>query len=192
MQEVEYVFFLSSEMEDRLRVLAYKERGKILEFVVQYEAFIQGRWCPIVRYDTAHGLAHKDILHPDGKVEKQPLYFDSYNLAFAYATIDLKRFWRISRKISRGAKVMTKEEMIKKNLDLHAEFMKYTFENPEILDRIPKGARLVILPEDDPELYEENLKIVKDSQKKDILVVVVTMKTPKPIVPKIEIISSSN
>jgi len=51
---------------------------------------------------------------------------------------------------------------------------------------------LIILPEDDPELYEENLKIVKDSQKKNIPIVIVRMKTPKPIVPKIEIIASSN
>ena len=87
---------------------------------------------------------------------------------------------------------MTKEEIIKTNLDLHAEFMRYSFENPDILDRIPKGSRLVILPEDDPELYEENLKIVKDSQKKNIPIVIVKMKIPKPIVPKIEIISSSN
>jgi len=87
---------------------------------------------------------------------------------------------------------MTKEEMIKKNLDLHAEFMRYAFENPDVLNIIPKGSRLVILPEDDPQLYEENLKVVKDSQKKNIPVVVVTMKTPKPIVPKIKVISSFN
>ncbi|MBA7578821.1 Aspartate 1-decarboxylase [subsurface metagenome] len=88
--------------------------------------------------------------------------------------------------------IMTKDEMIKKNLDLHAEFMRYTFENPNALDRIPKGSRLVILPDDDPQLYKENLKIVKDSQEKKLPVVIVRMKTPTPIVPKIEIISSSN
>ena len=94
MQEINYVFFLSSEMKDRLRVLAQKQRGEILEFIVQYEALIKGKWWPIVRYDTAHGFAHKDMLHPDGKVEKQPIYFDSYNLAFTYATLDLKRYWK--------------------------------------------------------------------------------------------------
>jgi len=87
---------------------------------------------------------------------------------------------------------MTKEEIVKKNLDLHAEFIRYTFENPDVLDMIPKGSRLVILPDDDPQLYKENLKIVKDSQKKNIPVVVVRMKTPKPITPRIEVISSSH
>src|SRR3972149_3329619 len=57
---------------------------------------------------------------------------------------------------------MKKEDIIKKNLDLHAEWMKYVFENPEVLDRIPKGAVLVILPEDDNELYEE-LKTVEEA-----------------------------
>ena len=28
---------------------------------------------------------------------------------------------------------MTKDEVIKKNLDLHSEWMKYTFENPDVL-----------------------------------------------------------
>lgn len=57
---------------------------------------------------------------------------------------------------------MRKEEIVNKNLDLHGEFMKYTFEHPEILDQIPKGATLVILPEDNPFLYKENLKIIKN------------------------------
>ena len=44
---------------------------------------------------------------------------------------------------------MTQDEIIRKNLDLHAEWMKYVFEHPDVLDRIPKGAVLVILPEDE-------------------------------------------
>ena len=38
---------------------------------------------------------------------------------------------------------MTKDEIIKKNLDIHVEWMKYVFEHPDVLDRIPKGAVLV-------------------------------------------------
>ena len=76
--------------------------------------------------------------------------------------------------------------MVKKNLDLQAEFMKYVFENPEVLDKIPKDATMVILPEDDPELYKENLKIVKTQEEKKMPVVIVRMKTPKPVIPRIE------
>ncbi len=85
---------------------------------------------------------------------------------------------------------MTKEESVKKNLDLHAEWMRYVFENPDILDSIPKGAVLVILPEDDPELYAENSKVIANSHSKGIPVVVVRMKTPKPHITKIEVVAA--
>lgn len=94
MNEIEFVYPLSVDLEDRLRVKATKIRGKIVSFVVQYEALIQQRWRAIVRYDTAHRFAHKDILHPDGSVDKQPLDFPSLNLAFTFAIQDLKSLWR--------------------------------------------------------------------------------------------------
>jgi hypothetical protein len=85
---------------------------------------------------------------------------------------------------------MTKDEMIKKNLDLHSEWMKYTFENPDVLERIPKGAVLVILPEDDKELYDENYRVLEENKKKGIPVFVVTMKMPRPQISSIEIIAA--
>lgn len=94
MHEIEYLIYLTSELTDRLRVTAQKEKRKILEFVVQYEAMISEQWQPIVRYDTSHGFAHKDIIRPDGETIKQPLYFETYNLAFTFATLDLKANWK--------------------------------------------------------------------------------------------------
>lgn len=85
---------------------------------------------------------------------------------------------------------MTKDELIKRNLDLHAEWMRYVFEHPDVLDRVPKGAVLVILPEDDRELYDENSKVLEDNRKKGIPVMVVKMKTPKPQISNIEIIAA--
>ncbi len=85
---------------------------------------------------------------------------------------------------------MTRDEIVKRNLDLHAEWMKYTFDNPDVLDRFPKGAVLVILPEDDSELYAENHKILEETKRKGIPVFVVTMKTPKPQISSIEIIAA--
>ncbi len=94
MQEIEYVIYLSVEATDRLRVSAQKEKGDIVEFVVQYEALISEKWQPVVRYDTAHGFAHKDIIKPKGETIKQPLYFETYNIAFTFATLDLKANWK--------------------------------------------------------------------------------------------------
>ncbi len=94
MKEMEYLFYLSTSRTDRLRVNAYKEKAKILQFVVQYEGQILNKWHPIIRYDTRHGFAHRDLLHPDGSSEKEPLGWEDYNLCFTYATEDLKRNWQ--------------------------------------------------------------------------------------------------
>lgn len=92
-KEIEFLYPLSTEGENRLRVKALKKRGFITGFVVQYEALLKGDWRPIVRYDTAHGFTHKDLIHPGGEAEKQPLYFPDYNLAFTFAIQDLKISW---------------------------------------------------------------------------------------------------
>jgi hypothetical protein len=94
MREIEYLFYLTTEATDRLRVTARKDKGEILEFVVQYETVVSGEWRPVVRYDTAHGFAHKDIIKANGEVVKQPLFFETYNIVFTYATLDLKANWR--------------------------------------------------------------------------------------------------
>lgn len=94
MKTIEYLFYLSPERTDRLRVMAYKEKNKILEFVVQYEIEILHKWHPVVRYDTRHGFAHRDILHADGSSEKEPLWGQDYNLNLTHATEDLKHNWQ--------------------------------------------------------------------------------------------------
>lgn len=53
---------------------------------------------------------------------------------------------------------MKKEVAIKMNLDLLNEFMKYAFDNPEVMDKIPPEAELVILPIDDQQLFDYNRK----------------------------------
>ncbi len=68
--------------------------------------------------------------------------------------------------------------------------MKYVFEHPDVLDRIPKGAVLVILPEDDAELYTENYKILIENKDIGIPVIAVKMKTPKPQITGIEVIAA--
>jgi len=71
-----------------------KERGRILSFTVQLECLIKNDWCPVVRYDTAHGFAHRDILKPDGTEEKWSLPIPDFNDALTYAQRDIKANWR--------------------------------------------------------------------------------------------------
>ena len=82
---------------------------------------------------------------------------------------------------------MRKDLAIKKNLDLLNEFMKYAFESPEILEKIPPEAELVILPIDDQELYKYNEDLANKifSQGKDV--VLVKMKKPEVSIPQLEL-----
>jgi hypothetical protein len=40
MHEIEYLLYLTADETDRLRVTARKDKGEILEFIVQYETVI--------------------------------------------------------------------------------------------------------------------------------------------------------
>ena len=48
--------------------------------------------------------------------------------------------------------------MIEKNIELSAEFSRYVFEHPEIEEKIPADAEIILLPEFDKDLKEYNLK----------------------------------
>jgi len=85
---------------------------------------------------------------------------------------------------------MRKDQAVKKNLDLINEFMKYAFENPNILEKVPPEAELVILPLDDLELCEYNKKVADKILSQGKKVVFVRMKRPKISVPKLELVST--
>jgi hypothetical protein len=85
---------------------------------------------------------------------------------------------------------MRKVQAINKNLDLLDEFMKYAFNNPEILEKIPPDSELVILPKDDPELYKYNKKTADKILSRKGKVVLVKMKKPKIPIPELELMSA--
>ena len=77
----------------RLRC-TYQRHGKqVLRFTVQLEALCGERWCPVVRYDNAHGFSHRDTIHADGTQEKTALFVGDVNATFTYAIHDLKANW---------------------------------------------------------------------------------------------------
>jgi len=79
------------DYDNALRVLFESERGQVIRFMVQLECQIEkeGEWIPVVRYDTAHGYAHRDILHPRKKEEKVRMSVQDYNEAFTLAMADV-------------------------------------------------------------------------------------------------------
>ena len=79
MAEKEYIIPYSED--DRKRHYHKTARGKVLKFMVQLEVKYQGKWKEVVRYDCAHGYAHRDSR---GKHMKENLYLrfeDALNLA---------------------------------------------------------------------------------------------------------------
>jgi len=84
----------------------------------------------------------------------------------------------------KGRLRMKKEQAIKKNLDLLNEFMKYAFENPKVLEEIPPEVELIILPTDDPELYEYNKRIADKLLSHGKKIIFVKMKKPEIPIPE--------
>jgi len=60
-KKVEYIIRIGPS--DRYRHLHISERRKIVFFRLQYETKINEIWYPVVRYDTAHGFTHRDIMN---------------------------------------------------------------------------------------------------------------------------------
>ncbi len=68
-----------------------------MSFAVQYEAFLRNEWHHVIRFDTAHGFAHRDRMYPNGEVKKVPLPYWDYNEALTFAERDIKSNWETYR-----------------------------------------------------------------------------------------------
>ena len=95
-KKVEYVMRIGAS--DRYRHLHIQDRGKIIFFRIQYETKINDLWYAVVRYDTAHGFAHRDLLNIRGELMKTPLFNQDYNDALTFAENDLKSNWEYYKK----------------------------------------------------------------------------------------------
>jgi hypothetical protein len=68
---------------------------------------------------------------------------------------------------------MTEQEVFTKNLILSTEFDRYILEHPELAEKIPLNAQVVLLPEDDIELCKINMEIAEKQREKGQQVVYV-------------------
>ncbi len=59
------------------------------------------------------------------------------------------------------------DTITEKNMTLSFEFERYAQEHPEVLEQIPTGAEVVLLPKDDPELYRINLETAQKTRRAD-------------------------
>ena len=79
--------------KDRIRVRFEKNKGAILDLIIQYETMINENWTSIVRYDCAHGFFHRDLMHPNGDKEKKAIEVPDLKSAFTFAKQDLEDKW---------------------------------------------------------------------------------------------------
>lgn len=83
---------------DRLRIHFTTERGRVESiFVIQYEAYIGGKWRAIVRFDESHGFFHRDVMSPPGAQQKFALPTLNKKLALTEAIEHIKQHWRSYR-----------------------------------------------------------------------------------------------
>jgi hypothetical protein len=66
-----------------LRMRFTAENGIVTSFFVQYEAVIDGKRTPVVRYDGVHGAAHRDLLDRKGRIVEK--IWLNENMSFADA-----------------------------------------------------------------------------------------------------------
>lgn len=83
MPEKEYIIRLDPQriLPDLMRVYIRTRRGRVVDFVAQYEAFIAGVRYPIVRFDGSHGAGHRDLLDKQQQTIRKDWFPDHISLA---------------------------------------------------------------------------------------------------------------
>lgn len=86
---------LDDSAREWLRLRITTEGNAVVAFTVQYETTVDGKRAPVVRYDGAHGYAHRDLLDRRGWVrDKWRLPGNpSYKEALAFGRRDLLAKW---------------------------------------------------------------------------------------------------
>jgi hypothetical protein len=70
--------------------------------------------------------------------------------------------------------------MIELNIELSAEFSRYLFEHPEIEERIPVDAEIILLPDFDRELKEYNFQLGRNIENEGGKVFYISIKQIRP------------
>ena len=52
------------------------------------------------------------------------------------------------------------KDIVERNISLTGEIMRYLLDNPQVFASLPDNFELVILPENDPEMYMYNLSLL--------------------------------
>ena len=76
---------------------------------------------------------------------------------------------------------MNEKEFVEKNIRLSFEFSKYVFEHPEFEEKLPEGAEVVILLENDTEFNKRTLALADKSKEEGRQIIFVKVKGLAPV-----------
>ena len=91
-RERKFVIYLDATGAVRQRTRFVTEKKHVVQFATQLEVYHQGRWKPVVRYDGAHGFAHRNRYNLRGEQRKEALPLD-FRDALTYAIADIRARW---------------------------------------------------------------------------------------------------
>jgi len=94
LRDIEYERQL--DFDSRMRARYRVARGRVSRFTVQLEVLRAGKWRPVVRYDTSHRFAHRDLYRTRGRAVKSDLKM-TFEEALTYALDDLRENWESYR-----------------------------------------------------------------------------------------------
>jgi len=70
--------------------------------------------------------------------------------------------------------------LVELNIELSAEFSRYLFDHPELSDRIPPDAEIILVPEFDTELMDYNLSLGREIEAEGGYVTYISIKRIHP------------
>ena len=86
-------FTIALDADVRLRHRHQTDRGAVVSFAIQLEVHLKGRWRSVIRYDSAHGQAHRHVYRARKKSTREALNLDLAD-ALTFAEGDMKQNWR--------------------------------------------------------------------------------------------------
>jgi hypothetical protein len=98
MGEREFLIYLDPKTRQvRYRHYHVWQGSQIVEFRIQLEILVAGVWYAVVRYDTAHGRPHRDLLRPSGRETKE--WYDELSFAdvLTFGQKDIMENWPVYR-----------------------------------------------------------------------------------------------
>lgn len=95
MDDPKYTLPLSEK--DKLFIEFRSQKGKIINFVLQYHSLTDRGWRTIIRYDTKHGIAHEHRYYLKSKKKGRIIVLGSkkdYNLIFTQVQTKIRKDYK--------------------------------------------------------------------------------------------------